>query len=299
MILFAAALLLPWCAGAAAPEKGAVPVIFETDMGNDIDDALALDLLYKGMDAGHIRLIGVSLNKRSSTSFEFIDLMNTWYGYPDIPIAYTPRAVDNKDRDYTTPVCELKASDGKPLFKRSRKPGSWEDPVAMYRRLLAAEPDNSVVVVSVGSFGVKKRAEYNVINDIPAARKFFAECPSPIVLTPFEIGKQVVYPGRSIAEDFGWAEHHPMVEAYKAYHEMPYDRPTWDVIATYYVLPHEPSSLTLSIPGRITVDEQGFIFFTPDKAGQHRYITASDRQAGMILGYFLRALPERPLRYMR
>ena len=133
----------------------------------------------------------------------------------------------------------------------------------------------------------------------PAARKFFAECPSPIVLTPFEIGKQVVYPGRSIAEDFGWAEHHPMVEAYKAYHEMPYDRPTWDVIATYYVLPHEPSSLTLSIPGRITVDEQGFIFFTPDKAGQHRYITASDRQAGMILGYFLRALPERPLRYMR
>lgn len=230
----------------------------------------------------------------------------------------------------------MKASDGKPLFKRSRKPGSWEDPVAMYRRLLAAEPDNSVVVVSVGfsgnlaallasggddvspltgrelvarkvkyfsvmagSFGVKKRAEYNVINDIPAARKFFAECPSPIVLTPFEIGKQVVYPGRSIAEDFGWAEHHPMVEAYKAYHEMPYDRPTWDVIATYYVLPHEPSSLTLSIPGRITVDEQGFIFFTPDKAGQHRYITASDRQAGMILGYFLRALPERPLRYMR
>ena len=227
-------------------------------------------------------------------------------------------------------------ADGKPLFKRSRKPGSWEDPVAMYRRLLAAEPDNSVVVVSVGfsgnlaallasggddvspltgrelvarkvkyfsvmagSFGVKKRAEYNVINDIPAARKFFAECPSPIVLTPFEIGKQVVYPGRSIAEDFGWAEHHPMVEAYKAYHEMPYDRPTWDVIATYYVLPHEPSSLTLSIPGRRLLDEQGFIFFTPDKAGQHRYITASDRQAGMILGYFLRALPERPLRYMR
>ena len=219
-MILAAALLLPWCAGAAAPEKGAVPVIFETDMGNDIDDALALDLLYKGMDAGHIRLIGVSLNKRSSTSFEFIDLMNTWYGYPDIPIAYTPRAVDNKDRDYTTPVCELKASDGKPLFKRSRKPGSWEDPVAMYRRLLAAEPDNSVVVVSVGfsgnlaallasggddvspltgrelvarkvkyfsvmagSFGVKKRAEYNVGRDRnllrPAARAVVAHAQHP------------------------------------------------------------------------------------------------------------------------
>ena len=238
--------------------------------------------------------------------------------------------------DYTAAVCAMTREDGSPAFARSKTPEQIEDPVTLYRRTLAAQPDRSVTVLSLGfatelaklldspaddispltgrelvarkvkyfsvmagSFGVKKRAEYNVINDIPAARKFFAECPSPIVLTPFEIGKQVVYPGRSIAEDFGWAEHHPMVEAYKAYHEMPYDRPTWDVIATYYVLPHEPSSLTLSIPGRITVDEQGFIFFTPDKAGQHRYITASDRQAGMILGYFLRALPERPLRYMR
>ena len=85
MILFAAALLLPWCAGAAAPEKGAVPVIFETDMGNDIDDALALDLLYKGMDAGHIRLIGVSLNKRSSTSFEFT------FAAKDLPLPGVPR----------------------------------------------------------------------------------------------------------------------------------------------------------------------------------------------------------------
>jgi len=314
----------------------ATPVIFETDMGNDIDDVLALDLLYKGTDAGHIRLIGVSLNKRSTTSFAFIDMMNTWYGYPDIPIAYTPAAVDNKERDYTTPVVELKGANGEPLFARSRKAGGWEDPVAMYRRLLAAEADGSVVIVSVGfsgnlaallasgaddvspltgrellarkvkyfsvmagSFGVKKRAEYNVVNDIASARTFFAECPSPIVLTPFEIGKQVIYPGRSMAEDFGWTEHHPMVEAYKAYHAMPYDRPTWDVIAAYYVLPHEPSSLTLSIPGRITVDAQGFIYFTPDKKGLHRYITADDRQAGMILGYFLRALPERPLRYAR
>lgn len=106
------------------------------------------------------------------------------------------------------------------------------------------------------------------------------------MLTPFEIGKQVVYPGRSIAEDFGWAEHHPMVEAYKAYHEMPYDRPTWDVIATYYVLPHEPSSLTLSIPGRITVDEQGFIFFTPRQGGtaplHHRFRPAGGHDSRLF-----------------
>ena len=336
----AAALLLAGtgCGSrSAAPAPEPIRLIVETDMGNDIDDALAFDLIYKAMDDGRVDLLAIGNHKLSPTATDYIDILNTWYGYPDIPLAQSPTPVLNDHApDYTAAVCAMTREDGSPAFARSKTPEQIEDPVTLYRRTLAAQPDRSVTVLSLGfatelaklldspaddispltgrelvarkvkyfsvmagSFGVKKRAEYNVINDIPAARKFFAECPSPIVLTPFEIGKQVVYPGRSIAEDFGWAEHHPMVEAYKAYHEMPYDRPTWDVIATYYVLPHEPSSLTLSIPGRITVDEQGFIFFTPDKAGQHRYITASDRQAGMILGYFLRALPERPLRYMR
>ena len=38
-------------------------VIFETDIGNDIDDALALDMLYKYMDQGRIDLLAVMLNK--------------------------------------------------------------------------------------------------------------------------------------------------------------------------------------------------------------------------------------------
>ena len=137
-----------------------------------------------------------------------------------------------------------------------------------------------------GSFGVKKRAEYNVINDIPAARKFFAECPSPIVLTPFEIGKQVVYPGRSIAEDFGWAEHHPMVEASQGLSR--------DALRPSYVgRDATPTSCRtsrrrsrLSIPGRITVDEQGLHLLYARQGGTAPLITASDRQAGIILGYF-------------
>ena len=37
-------------------------VIFETDMGNDIDDAMALDLLFKNMDRGVIDMIGISVH---------------------------------------------------------------------------------------------------------------------------------------------------------------------------------------------------------------------------------------------
>jgi hypothetical protein len=62
------------------------PVIFETDMGNDVDDALALDMLYKYMDQGRINLLAVNSNKNNGYSAAFIQLMNNWYGYPGIPV---------------------------------------------------------------------------------------------------------------------------------------------------------------------------------------------------------------------
>jgi hypothetical protein len=40
-------------------------IIFETDMGNDVDDALALDMIYKYFDDGKINMLAVCSNKDS------------------------------------------------------------------------------------------------------------------------------------------------------------------------------------------------------------------------------------------
>lgn len=50
---------------AAAGEAGAVPVpiILDTDMGNDIDDALALGLIHTLQTRGECRLLAVTLSK--------------------------------------------------------------------------------------------------------------------------------------------------------------------------------------------------------------------------------------------
>ena len=66
LLLAAMVLLLPGC-GRKTVSGGEPPIsiIFETDLGNDVDDALALDLLYKYLDAGKIRLLAVNLNKYS------------------------------------------------------------------------------------------------------------------------------------------------------------------------------------------------------------------------------------------
>ena len=41
-------------------------IILETDIGNDVDDALALDMLYKYLDAGDIDLLGNTINKEAT-----------------------------------------------------------------------------------------------------------------------------------------------------------------------------------------------------------------------------------------
>ena len=81
-ITFAVAIAALFSIQAAEPVK----IIFDTDMGNDVDDVVALDMLYKYVDEGTIDLLGILSSKRELGSIKFIDAMNTIYGYPNIPI---------------------------------------------------------------------------------------------------------------------------------------------------------------------------------------------------------------------
>ncbi len=332
LLILSLAAICGGASHAAARGKGRA-VIFETDMGNDIDDALALDLLFKNMDRGAIDLIGISVHKNNPHAAEFIDIMRNWYGYGKVPVGINTRCVTDTDCvDYATKVCRQTDDDGRPMFARSKKP-EYEEAVDMYRRLLASQPDNSVTIVTVGfsttiadllrsgadkhsklsgrelvarkvkcfsimagEFTKENYAEYNVWNDIPSARYFFEESPVPMVITPFTIGTQICYPGRSIAEDFDWGRPHPVAEAYKAYAEMPYDRPTWDVIAAYYVCDHEPDAFSLSEPCEVKIDDKGVMHRTPNPEGRFRIIEADSAQRKRMLDRFVSELTAKPRR---
>ena len=73
---------------------GPVSIIFETDMGNDVDDAMALDLLFKYMDAGRVNLLGVMINKVEPGGAEYVDLARVWYGHPEVPIGIIREGAD-------------------------------------------------------------------------------------------------------------------------------------------------------------------------------------------------------------
>ena len=334
LVILLAAITIGGCASKKDAETPApIDLIMETDIGNDVDDALAMDLLYKYVDAGKINLKAVCINKDGSAPAEFVDILNTWYGYPDIPIGIVRNGADCETDaiNYAKAVVNLNDATGAPLFVRSRN-GYDDLPEApvLYRKLLAASEDNSVTIASVGfstnlarlletpadeyselsgkelvakkvrllvtmagNFEDENNHEYNVVKDIPAAKTVFEEWPTPIVTSPFELGIRVKYPATSIENDFGWAGPHPVVEAYKAYLQMPYDRPTWDPTAVLYAVEGE-SWFTVSEPGFISVTDEGSTLFIPDEKGTRRYLKVDDAQADAILDHFVKVISSVP-----
>ena len=319
--------------GKDAVTTAPIDLIMETDIGNDVDDALAMDLLYKYSDAGLINLKAVCINKEGTAPAEFTDILNTWYGYPDIPIGIVRDGADCETDaiNYAKAVVNLKDATGAQLFVRSRN-GYDDLPEApvLYRKLLASSADSSVTIASVGfstnlarllettadeyselsgkdlvarkvkllvtmagNFEDSSNHEYNVMKDIPAAKKIFEEWPTPIVTSPFELGIKVQYPATSIENDFGWAGPHPVVEAYKAYMKMPYDRPTWDPTAVLYAVEGE-SWFNISEPGYISVTDEGSTLFTPDENGTRRYLYVDEAQAEAIRDHFVKVISSVP-----
>ena len=308
-----------------------ISIIFETDMGNDVDDALALDMLYKYKEAGRINFLMMATNKTGKHSAEYLDIMNTWYGH-DIPIGVVSGSEDNAD-SFVRKVCELK-KDGKPVFERTIK--EFPQAVELYRKTLAQQPDNSVYIVSVGfstnlarlldspadqyspltgkelvakkvrllstmmgNFADSNFDEFNVKCDIPAAQKVINEWPTEIVASPFEVGDIILYPGASIVNDFNWGMPHPMVAGYENYMQMPYDRQTWDLTSVLYVIEKDKNFFGSSDRGTISISDKAITTFTPDAGGKHSYLKVTPEQVTAIRQYFIDLITQKPLRYKK
>lgn len=316
-ILVAAAIAAVSCCTEPKAYEGPHKVIIETDMGNDIDDALALAVALKAANNNEIELLAVGCHKMSETPAKYVDIVNTYYGQPQVEAAMsvTPVKETSSYTDYTQAPSAMGFAES--------KGGVYPEPVALYRKILAEAEDGSITFVSLGfgttlaqlldspadeisplagkelvakkvrtlsimagSYGEKKRAEYNVVNDIPAMKKVFAEWPGEIVQNPFEIGKQVMFPGSEVENNLGWEGLNPVVEGYKLYRPMPYDRPSWDILSVIYIL--RPELFTKSVPGTVTVDDEGYTYFEPSAEGKHIVLSATIDQPQALKEYMVK-----------
>ncbi len=321
-------------------EKPAVNLIFETDMGNDVDDALALDMIFKYLDEGCINLLAIGTNKPEPESAEMIDIMRTWYGYPDIPLGVVKRDGiwdTNVDFPFARRVAGLKKADGTPKYERTCPDvDSLPETCRLYRKVLAEAKDHSVVIASVGFttnlaqlldtdadeysplsgrdlvarkvsllsimggfFADTVTLEFNVTRDIPSSRKVFEEWPTPMVLSPAELGLNVMYPGMRIQDDFYWANgNHPAVDAYINYFGPSYDRPCWDLTSVLFAV-EGGDYFNISESGSISINEKGITRFTPDETGKARILSADDAQAQRMQDRFVELTHQIPAAWLR
>jgi purine nucleosidase len=289
---FAAALLIPLALMAADP----VPLIFDTDIGNDVDDALALAIIHSLQSRGEVTLLAVSITKDNRYAAPYIDIVDTFYGRPQVPIGVVKNGKTPEDSAMIRVPVESN--------KYARRGGAPGDAVEVLRKALGGAADGSVVIAQVGFSTNLARLlaadrelvarkvkllsvmagafptgppEYNVKTDIPSAQKVFEEWPTPIVFSGFEIGKALLFPATAVEHGFTWVKDHPVADAYRAYMKMPYDRPTWDLTAVLYGVRPDAGYFGLSAPGRVTVDEKGVTHFAEVAGGRHRYLLLGDK----------------------
>jgi len=126
-----------------------VKLIYDTDMGNDADDALALAIIHNMISRGKCDLLGITLTKSDIWAARYCKAFNILYGRPDVPIGLVNDGPAKGPGKYLQRVLELKNEDGSTMFPI---PEGWEpeDSVVLLRKLLAAAPDHSVVIAQVG-----------------------------------------------------------------------------------------------------------------------------------------------------
>ncbi len=310
------------CVLAPAIAKEPVPLIFDTDIGNDVDDALALGMIHSLETRGECELLAVTITKDHEQCAPFVDAVNTFYGRGDIPIGVCRSGVTPGKSKFNILAAEKQGDrDRYPHDLRSGKDAPEAVPVL--RKALASQKDGSVVIAQVGfstnladllkskaddisplsglqlvkqkvrllsvmagAFAPikgKDHDEYNIIKDIPAAQALAKTWPTQIVFSGFEIGLAAAYPAVSIDRDYEYVPHHPLKEAYYLYNPPPHNRPTWDLTSVLYAIYPDAGYFNVSDAGNVTVLDNGLTKFEKVEGGQHHYLIMSNKQQPRVV----------------
>ncbi|MCF2445525.1 nucleoside hydrolase [Dyadobacter sp. CY345] len=198
-----------------------VALILDTDIGPDYDDVGAMAVMHALADRGEVRPLAVIASNKNALVAPTIEIMNNYFGRPDLPIAAPKGKAPDMGASQKWPEILLQ--------KYPHKIKSTEevpDAVQTYRKVLAAQPDQSVTIVTIGFLtnlsnllesgpdeisklsgmdlikrkvkevvsmagGFPKGREFNVLIDSVASENVFTNWPTQITFSGFEIGNGI------------------------------------------------------------------------------------------------------------
>ena len=132
----------------AEDSRQVVPLIFDTDIGNDVDDVLALGVIHALESRGECKLLAVTVTKDNPLAGKFVDCVNTFYGRGKVPIGIVEKGVTPKDGKF---IGLAKERDGDQLrYPHDYDPETADGAVRVLRKALVGAEDRSVVIAQVG-----------------------------------------------------------------------------------------------------------------------------------------------------
>lgn len=120
-----------------------VKIIFDTDMESDVDDVGALAMLHALADNDEAEILGTMVCSLNPWAVPTVDAVNTYFGKGDIPIGAVKTLGVYRNTKYAKIISENFSQD---IGIGENSP----DAISLYRKILTDQPDNSVVIVTVG-----------------------------------------------------------------------------------------------------------------------------------------------------
>lgn len=119
-------------------------IIFDTDLGGDCDDVMALDLLLSAEKCGECRLLGVTYSADAYAAIPCIYAILRHYGRGDVPIGRAPvkEGTVSVSDNYASKVAEAFRYDGAPDYNTTPEAS------ALLRRLLSEATGKVTLVVT-------------------------------------------------------------------------------------------------------------------------------------------------------
>lgn len=274
-------------------------VILDTDMDSDVDDVQALAVLHALEQAKKVEILGVIVTSDDSSAASCVDVINTYYDRPDIPVGFLKgQSILRNFSKYTKALSAEYPHDLKSVQQT-------EDATLLYRKLLADSPDSSVTIVTIGHLTNLQNLlqsgpdEISDLDGMALANKkvdkwicmggqfpegkeanFYRPDPQStlyciehwkkrVTFCGWEVGNKIITGGNDLKN--GLNPKHPVYRAYELYNDFS-GRPSWDQVAII-LLTEESSTF-------FTTEKEGYVHVHPDgsntwKTGQnknHEYV---------------------------
>jgi pyrimidine-specific ribonucleoside hydrolase len=279
-----------------------VKIIFDSDLGPDYDDVGALAFLHAMADSGRAEILATVSSNKHELVAPSIDVINTYFGRPDLPVGAPKTEGINLNSPWHW-ADTIVARYPHTINSTSDSP----DAVEIYRKVLNAQPDSSITIVTVGfltnlcnllksqpdnisalsgkelvSKKVRKLVsmagsfpqgkEFNLYLDSLASAYVFSNWPGEVIFTGGETGSKIFTGLRLINSDI---RNSPVKDVFRISISMADEdkngRMSWDETAVLIGI-YGTDGFFDTVRGRIIVNSDGSNGWESNPEGKHSYV---------------------------